>query len=197
MAVQRGFLGVREDGVALRYQCECEAVWTVDFSKCRSKVKLSNCVWSQDDQHVVTSSWLKRIEKKKTVFDVDIKVWNAQTGTIEFVLNRDETPVITGPISSMYLHPEFPSILVTSCWSGNLCFWDLESHSLLHKLILFSSKSNRRISNTHFAGHSNRYFLNDPVPILDFRFTRGSQHILAVDDDGSLLMSRFEMGPNS
>ena len=180
MAVQRGFLGVREDGVALRYQCECEAGWTVDFSKCRSK-----------------ASWLKRIEKKKTVFDVDIKVWNAQTGTIEFVLNRDETPVITGPISSMYLHPEFPSILVTSCWSGNLCFWDLESHSLLHKLILFSSKSNRRISNTHFAGHSNRYFLNDPVPILDFRFTRGSQHILAVDDDGSLLMSRFEIGPNS
>lgn len=133
VAVQRGFLGVREDGAALRYQCECEGAWTVDFSKCRSKVKLSNCVWSQDDQHVVTSSWLKRIEKKKTVFDVDIKVWNAQTGAIEFVLNRDETPVITGPISSMYLHPEFPSILVTSCWSGNLCFWDLESHSLLHK----------------------------------------------------------------
>lgn len=133
VAVQRGFRGVREDGAARRHQWECARGSSVDFSKSRSRVKLSCCVWSPDDRFVVTSSWLKRTEKKKSVFDVDIKVWNAQNGTIEFILNRDETPAITAPIIKMHFHPEFPSILVTSCRSGNLCFWDLKTRSLLHK----------------------------------------------------------------
>lgn len=44
------------------------------------------------------------------------------------------------------------------------------------------------MDNVHTAGHSNRYFLNDPVPILDFRFCRERNSIVGVDDDGSVLM---------
>lgn len=70
----------------------------VDFSKCRSKVKLSNCIWSYDDSCILTSSWLKRFENKKAIFEVDIKCWNADTGKIEYTLNHDENPVIVGPV---------------------------------------------------------------------------------------------------
>ena len=107
--------------------------YDVDFTKCRSKVKISNCIWSIDDQCVITSSWLKRVEKGNTIFEVDVKVWNGETGDIEFILNREENPIITGPISNMYLYPEFPSVLVTSCWSGKICFWDLKSHTCIHQ----------------------------------------------------------------
>ena len=75
---------------------ECNSL--VGFSKCRSKVKISNCLWSSDDSSVITSSWLKRVEKKKTLFEVDIKVWNAKTGAIEFIFNRDSHQSITGPV---------------------------------------------------------------------------------------------------
>ena len=62
-------------------------------------MKLSNCLWSYDDSYILTSSWLKRFEKKKAVFEVDVKCWNADTGNIEYILNRDENPVIAGPVA--------------------------------------------------------------------------------------------------
>lgn len=55
-------------------------------------------MWTADDSRVITSSWLKRVEKKKTTFDVDIKCWNADTGVIEFILNTGENQAITGPV---------------------------------------------------------------------------------------------------
>ena len=33
----------------------------------------------------------------------------------------------------MILHPEYPSILITSCWSGSLCFWDLNQQCLIKR----------------------------------------------------------------
>lgn len=45
-----------------------------------------------------------------------------------------------------------------------------------------------RIQNIHLAGHSNRYFLNDPVPILDFRVNKRLHQVYAVDDDGCLTL---------
>lgn len=43
-----------------------------------------------------------------------------------------------------------------------------------------------RIHNVHTAGHSNRYFLNDPVPVLDSRIASNDGMICAVDDDGCI-----------
>ena len=43
-----------------------------------------------------------------------------------------------------------------------------------------------RLENKHLAGHSNRYFLNDPVPVLDFRVNTSMYHIYTVDDDGNV-----------
>ena len=71
-----------------------------DFTKCRSKVKLSNCLWSLDDSIIISSSWLKRVEKGSSVFEVDIKLWDAATGNILAILNRD-APVIEGPVANM------------------------------------------------------------------------------------------------
>jgi len=78
----------------------------IDFTKCRSKVKLSSCLWSADDSSVITSSWLKRVEKGKNIFEIDIKVWDAKTGDIETILNRGEEQNITGPVFS-WIHYEF------------------------------------------------------------------------------------------
>ena len=101
-----------------------------DFTKCRSKVKLSNCLWSLDDSVVISSSWLKRVEKGSSVFEVDIKLWDAATGNILAILNR-ESPVIEGPVANMYLHPSYPWILVTCCWSGKISFWDIRERRFL------------------------------------------------------------------
>lgn len=46
----------------------------------------------------------------------------------------------------------------------------------------------RRIVNAHTAGHSNRYFLGDAIPMLDFRFCRDCDLIVGVDDDGDVIM---------
>ena len=43
-----------------------------------------------------------------------------------------------------------------------------------------------RVKNVHLAGHSNRYFLNDPVPVLDSRIACKDGMICAVDDDGCI-----------
>lgn len=37
-------------------------------------------------------------------------------------------------------------------------------------------------------GHSNRYFLNDPVPVLDSRIGVKEGIVCAVDDDGCILL---------
>ena len=104
-------------------------------------MKLSNCLWAKNDEVVITSSWLKRVEKGKTSFEVDIKLWDPTTGSIVGVLNRTDSPPITGPvrtglsshrqISNMYLLDEDPNILVTSCWGGKLCFWDIINQCLV------------------------------------------------------------------
>ncbi len=106
-------------------------------------MKLSNCLWAKNDEVVITSSWLKRVEKGKTSFEVDMKLWDPTTGSIVGVLNRTDNPPITGPvrnrgffdmqISNMYLFSEDPTILVTSCWGGKLCFWDLTNRCLLRE----------------------------------------------------------------
>ena len=102
----------------------------LDFTKCRSKVKLSNCLWSLDDSTIISSSWLKRVEKGSPLFEVDIKLWDAATGNILAVLNRN-SPTITGPVANMYLYPSCPWILVTCCWSGKISFWDIRERRLL------------------------------------------------------------------
>ncbi len=99
-------------------------------------MKLSNCLWSIDDASIITSSWLKRVEKGVPVFEVDIKVWNVSTGCIETVYNRTDKPVLEGPVANMYLHPECPWILITCCWSGKICFWDLKAQRLLRVYVV-------------------------------------------------------------
>jgi hypothetical protein len=84
-------------------------------------VKISSCLWSCDDSYVITSSWLKKGEKNKTSFEVDIKLWNAATGAIEYVLNREETPVLTGPVRfPFYINNRFP---ICICIQNFLIFW--------------------------------------------------------------------------
>lgn len=87
----------------------------------------------------------------------------------------------------MYLLEDDPDVLMTSCFGGKLCFWDLAEQKLISKWFR-RSRVSIRMDNVHTAGHSNRYFLNDPVPILDFRFCRERNSIIGVDDDGSVLM---------
>lgn len=75
-------------------------------------MKLSNCMWTADDSAIITSSWLKRVEKKKTTFDVDIKCWNADTGVIEYILNTGEKQAITGPVTCYHcFHNRYPILL--------------------------------------------------------------------------------------
>ena len=64
--------------------------------------------------------------------------------------------------------------------------------SYLHASVVFCDCVLFRLTNTHFAGHSNRYFLNDVVPILDFHFSNKLKSVVAVDDDGSLIMYSME-----
>ena len=45
-----------------------------------------------------------------------------------------------------------------------------------------------RITNQHTAGHSDRYLLNDPIPVIDFRFAGMSNILIAADDDGGINM---------
>lgn len=59
---------------------------------------MSNCLWSQNDDMVITSSWLKRMEKGVASFEVDVKLWDPTTGAVLGVLNRMEKPVITDPV---------------------------------------------------------------------------------------------------
>lgn len=47
---------------------------------------------------VITSSWLKRVEKGVATFEVDVKLWDPTTGAVLGVLNRMEKPVITDPV---------------------------------------------------------------------------------------------------
>ena len=47
---------------------------------------------------VITSSWLKRMEKGVATFEVDVKLWDPTTGAVLGVLNRMEKPVITDPV---------------------------------------------------------------------------------------------------
>lgn len=51
-------------------------------------------------------------------------------------------------------------------------------HLLFHFLSSFK--------NIHKAGHSNRYFLDDPVPVLDFQLNLRLQQVYIVDDDGGI-----------
>ena len=71
------------------------------------------------------------MEKGTPVFDVDIKLWDAMTAEVIAILNQEEKPTITGPVSNMYLHPECPEVLVACCLSGKLTFWDLQQKRLL------------------------------------------------------------------
>ena len=58
------------------------------------------------------------------------------TGCIETVYNRTNKPVLEGPVANMYLHPECPWILITCCWSGKICFWDLKAQRLLRVYVV-------------------------------------------------------------
>ena len=59
---------------------------------------MSNCLWSQNDDMVITSSWQKRLDKGVATFEVDVKLWDRTTGAVLGVLNRMEEPVITDPV---------------------------------------------------------------------------------------------------
>ena len=46
----------------------------------------------------------------------------------------------------------------------------------------------RRIENIHKAGHSERYLLNNHIPVIDFRFAVKENMLIATDDDGGVNM---------
>ena len=45
-----------------------------------------------------------------------------------------------------------------------------------------------RIENIHNAGHSERYLMNNHIPVIDFRFAVNENMVIAADDDGGVNM---------